>query len=299
MTRRAPLDPAIHRAPFATRDLEIWGVRESRIRASDIRQPFRGVNVVGHGADTLRDRAEALSHVLRQGDAFSHTTAAALVGAPLPKTDSRIHVTSVGRENRIRRPGVVGHRATAIPRTMLGTLPIVEPAHAWVQLATMLTDDDLVAVGDFLVTPDRHRKTAAIASIDALAAAIAARGRGAARAHRALADVRAGAESRMETLTRLLLLRAGLPEPELNPGVQIQGTTLHPDLLFREWRIVLEYEGDGHRTDPKAWRRDIWRREAFQAAGFRVIQVHAEDVLAEPEAFLARVCHAIAQRRTL
>ena len=210
-----------------------------------------------------------------------------------------LHVTTVGSDIRIRRPGVVGHRAAALPRTMLGTLPIVEPAHVWFQLATQLSHDDLVAVGDFLVTPDRHRRTPALASVSELRAAIPARRRGAARARGALADIRPGAESRMETLTRLLLTRAGLPEPELNPGLQIDGRTLHPDLFYREWRLALEYEGDGHRTDPRAWRRDIWRREAFQAAGYRVMQVHRQDVLAEPEQFLARVCRAIAQRRTL
>ena len=137
----------------------------------------------------------------------------------------------------------------------------------------------------------------AIASIDALLSAIPARGRGAACARRALRDVRVGAESPMETLLRLLLLRAGLPEPQLNPAVDVGDGILHPDLLYPEWRVVLEYEGDGHRTDQRQWRRDIARREAFESAGWRVIRVHRDDVLAEPEAFLARVCRILAQRQ--
>jgi very-short-patch-repair endonuclease len=71
---------------------------------------------------------------------------------------------------------------------------------------------------------------------------------------------------------------------------------LHPDLAYPEWRVVLEYEGDGHRTDPQQWRRDISRREAFEDAGWRVIRVTGGDVLTEPEAFLARVCRILAQR---
>lgn len=296
MTKRTPVPKALIGRPLATRDIDIWGVPASRLRAADVTTPFRGVHVVGGEAMGLYERAEALAPLLRPGEAFSHATALALVGAPLPRGDRRIHVTITNGENRMRRPGVVGHRATQLPVTSHLGLPIVAPAQAWAQLARMLGHDDLVAVGDYLVTPDRHRRTPAIASIDALKTAIPPRARGAARARRALADVRVGAESRMETLLRLLLMRAGLPEPRLNPPVQAGPRTLHPDLFYPQWKLILEYEGDQHRTDPRQWRRDISRREAFQASGYRVMQVHSYDILAEPEAFLARVCHAIASQ---
>jgi hypothetical protein len=167
----------------------------------------------------------------------------------------------------------------------------------WLQLATMLVHDDLVAVGDYLVTPQRRASRPAIASIEALRTAIAPHVRGAGRARRALADVRVGPESRMETLLRLLLVRSGLPEPLVNPPMLIEDRMLHPDLAYPQFRVVFEYEGDDHRVDPRRWRADITRREAFEAAGERVIRVHAGDVMAEPEAFLARVCRILAQRR--
>jgi very-short-patch-repair endonuclease len=176
---------------------------------------------------------------------------------------------------------------------------VVEPAHVWVQLAAMLPHDDLVAVGDRWVTPQGRGLSAraALTSIDALRAAIPARSRSAARARRALADVRVGPESRMETLLRLLLVRSGLPEPEVNPAYEIDGETFHPDLAYPQWAVVLEYEGDVHRTDQRVWRSDIARREAFESAGQRVIRVQALDVLAKPEAFLSRVARIIAQRQ--
>lgn len=285
--------------PIAARELSQLGITSSRMRAKDVAHPFRGVHMIGGRPVDLRERATALLPLLRDGDVFSHATAAILLGAPLPRGHDRvIHVTSQA-DNRIRRPGVHGHRAAEVPRTVTFGLPIATPAYAWFQLATLLRHDDLVAVGDYLVTPRRLPSQPAIASVEALRATIPERARGAGRARRALAEVRVGAESRMETLTRLLLIRAGLPEPELNPRLTIGSRRLHPDLLYREWNLVLEYEGDGHRTDPVAWRRDIWRREAFQEAGFRVIQVHAEDVIAEREQFLARVCRAIAERQRI
>jgi len=239
---------------------------------------------------------------MRPADGFSHSTAALLQGIPLPRkleTDSRVHVTSIDPALRMRRPGVMGHHSKSVTFVTHRGLRLVAPAHVFSQLASMLSLDDLVAVGDFLVTPPRRgtRRQPPLCTAEELGAAIPHGARGAIRAHRALKEVRIGAESRMETLLRLVLVRAGLPEPQLNPGVPIGTDTLHPDLLFPQWRVVLEYEGDGHRTDPNAWRRDIWRREAFLEAGYRVVQVHRDDVLKEPEALLARVARAFAQSR--
>lgn len=299
MNRRTPVDPVSTGVPLRFRELTAAGVPPSRLRALDVAHPFRGIHVVGRSPAGLLERAEAFAPLMRPADAFSHTTAAALHGVPLPPVrDIRLHVTTIGGGDRVRRPGIVGHRAEALPVGMLGGLAVVDPAHAWVQLAPLLGHDDLVAAGDHLVTPQRVARRPALTSLDALAAAIPARARGATRARRALADVRVGAGSRMETLLRLLLMRSGLPEPRLNPAVRIGNDVLHPDLLYPQWRVVLEYEGDGHRTDPRHWRRDIWRREVFESAGWRVIRVHRDDVLGEPEAFLARVCRVLAQRQT-
>lgn len=300
MFRRVQLPLTLVNAPFRSVEADLAGVSRKRLRSSDIVQPFHGVNVVGTEPLDLIGRLEALAPLLRSCDAISHASAARLLGAPLPahlERDERVHVTTTGGENRLRRRGVVGHRAEEIPIAMHLALPIVEPAHVWVQLATMLTHDDLVAVGDYLVTPNRHRGTPAITSIDAVRAAIPERAHGAARARRALADVRIGPESRMETLLRLLLVRSGLPEPLINPAVPIGDLILHPDLLYPQWGVVLEYEGDQHRTDPQQWRRDIERRELFEDAGLRVIRVHRDDLLAEPERLLPRVARVIAQRQ--
>lgn len=234
--------------------------------------------------------------LLRPDEAFSHSTAAALFGAPLPRArDTRIHV--ITREaNRMRRPGVVGHRAHSIPLVLHVGIPVVAPAHVFAQLGALLGHDDLVAVGDFLVTPDRRAGTLALTDRPALAAAIHPGARGALRARAALREVRAGAESPMETRLRLLLTRSGLPEPLLNPAIRVGDETLHPDLLFPQWRVAIEYEGDQHRTDERQWRHDIWRREVFEDAGWRQIRVTSDDVLKHPDQLLARVCRILAQR---
>jgi very-short-patch-repair endonuclease len=266
------------------------------LRAQDVVQPFHGVNLVGAPPDDLRGRCQALAELFRPGDAFSHTTAAALLGAPLPRLrDARLHVI-VADANRMRRPGVVGHRATHLPLTLYHGLPIVAPPQVFAQLGALLGHDDLVAVGDFLVTPNRRATTPALTDLAALEAGIARGARGAVRARSALRDVRVGAESPMETRLRLLLMRSGLPEPLLNPAVRIGDRVLHPDILYPAWRVAIEYEGEQHRTDARRWRDDIRRAERFADAGWRMLRVTKDDVLKEPEQLLARVCRALAKR---
>lgn len=109
--------------------------------------------------------------------------------------------------------------------------------------------------------------------------------------------MRHGADSRPETLTRLLLVVAGLPEPVIQPAIEVEdGTeTLHPDLAYLEWRIAFEYEVERHR-EPGRWKRDITRREKFETAGWRDIRVTSDDLFAEPVEFTKRVQRSIAAR---
>jgi hypothetical protein len=186
MPRRVELPRPLVLAPFRSREADDAGLTRERLRSPDIGHPFHGVNVVGAVPEDLVGRVEAFAPLLKPGEAFSHTTAARMFDAQLPRQfhDTSLHVTTLGGDYRIRRPGVIGHRAAALPVIVLDTLPVVEPAHVFVQLASMLSHDDLVAVGDRWVTAQgggRERRPA-ITSIDALRAAIPARGRGAARA---------------------------------------------------------------------------------------------------------------------
>ena len=64
---------------------------------------------------------------------------------------------------------------------------------------------------------------------------------------RALTDVRAGVRSPRETLLRLTLQRAGLPEPEINWTLRdARGRAVAElDLAYPRWRVAPEYDGAG------------------------------------------------------
>ena len=118
------------------------------------------------------------------------------------------------------------------------------------------------------------------------------RGAGGVAARRAAGLVRERVDSVRETRLRLCLVLAGLPEPRCNV---VLGTDEHPigrvDLL-EEFMVIVEYEGDQHRTDPVQWSTDISRGEAFGAEGYRVVRVTSGH-LTRPRVVVGRVLGAM------
>ncbi|WP_281885723.1 hypothetical protein [Agromyces rhizosphaerae] len=152
----------------------------------------------------------------------------------------------------------------------------------WRHLAGMLSVDELIAVGDYLVSPrGSYGDLPALTEDEALQRSIerTPRLRGAARARDALVDVRAGARSPKETEARLMLCRAGLPEPVLNhPVVDEKGELIAEiDLAYPDDLLGVEYEGDSHR-ERERFRRDIRRIERLQDAGWHMIRLTSDDV---------------------
>lgn len=92
-----------------------------------------------------------------------------------------------------------------------------------------------------------------------------------------------GAESPQETKTRLALVDAGLPRPESQCYVLgIDGVAIgRVDLCWRRWRVIVEYEGDGHRASEQ-FAKDLRRWNALSDAGWTVVRVKSE--MLEPEA---------------
>lgn len=167
-------------------------------------------------------------------------------------------------------------------------LPVVSPEDVWCDLASELGLDDLIVLGDQVV----NRWTGV--PEEQLRAAAERRGSapGAPRMREALPELRTGSRSAMETRARLVFLRAGLPEPELNATVlSEQGEWLGEcDFVWRRHRLIAEYEGDHHRTEAKQWHHDVGRQELFQDDGWRFVRVTKRDV------FWANHRHDLVQR---
>ena len=152
-------------------------------------------------------------------------------------------------------------------------LPLVDPASVFCQLATQLSLHDLVAVGDALVLapvyPDHWDERPWVPLPQLKERVDVFCGRGKRVASEAVALIRPGAESRTESLLRLAIGDAGLPEPEVNVELfDTRGRFLgRADLAYRRWRVIVEYDGDQHRISTKQFDRDVVRLEGFGRAG--------------------------------
>lgn len=251
------------------------------------------------------------AYLLRMaGDAaFSHVTAAALYGLPLPAYASAelVHVTRPTGSRPPEGRGVAGHELSPeqwMTRPFLHRdpenfdlfeLPVLAPDLVWAQLAASLDEDDLVAVGDALVSG-----SAPLCTIDDLRAqALAWRGRRGARVMAgAVGLVRVGSLSRPESLQRLQLMRAGIPEPQLNVIVtDLLGSQIAmADAVWDEFRTLVEYEGDGHRTSRGKFRSDITRIERYADGEWFALRSHAGDVFGDPNPFIGRLWRRLVAR---
>lgn len=297
--RPAPLPAVLTEGVFTVESALRAGVGESRLRRRDLSAPFRGVRVVGPAEDLVL-RCRAALQLLPPGAVLSHVTAARLLGVELPwqlDSDDRIHVRLSPGTTPPRRPGMTGHRS-ADPGQVLEChgLPVMSPEDTWRDLAAVATVDDVVVLGDAMMR--RRQPFTTRGALEGVLRRTRPGRRGRARMRLALLDVRAGTDSTMETRTRLLLVRSGLPCPAVNEPVH-DGTghfLAMPDMLYRSERVAIEYDGDVHRTDQATWRRDIDRRERLQAAGWLVMTATADDVVRRPEAFVARVRATLRRR---
>ncbi len=249
----------------------------------------------------MRQRLRSYAARMGRGAFFTHHSAAVCWGLPVPLAPGAlVHVAVLAPHRAPRGAGIVGHAISPHLVTVRehDGLRVSSPASVWVQLGAVLEVADLVAVGDAIIRVPRGRHgrlldaSTALATLDQLeAAAHAGNRKGAARIRAALPLLRQGASSRPETHLRISLLGAGLPEPELDGEVRSAAGLLLgiSEIVFRTWRVAVEYEGDQHRTDRRQWNRDIHKYEAYRAAGWHVIRITAEHLYGRRPIAVARV----------
>jgi hypothetical protein len=158
-----------------------------------------------------------------------------------------------------------------------------------------LSVDELIIAGDHVVggrypqkTPEQLRS--------AVESRVGARGLRTLRA--ALEWIRPGSESPKETELRLLLVRGGLPEPELNGDVfGPDGAFIgRGDLLYRHFKVLVEYDGSQHADDRRQFHRDVDRLEDFAVADWHVVRVLKEHMAGDRVEVVTRVRTALTAR---
>lgn len=308
MPRPQPLPDELRGRAFSVGEGLASGVTKSRMRGHDLERPFHGVRMPGSeiadpapaatrashpesgatrsplsstessAARTYLRHCRAYAARMREGQFFSHHTAARLLGLPVPGDDRSgavVHVSVFAPARAPRIAGVVGHTCS-LGGVQLGSirgLRVTPPIDTWLQLAAILALDDLIVLGDALV-----RRTHPFATVEQLRGAVAGMtgARGARLLREALRNIRADTDSPRETRLRLIIVRAGLPEPEVNGVIANEHGEFvaRGDLLYRLYRVLVEYDGGDHRLQESVYNHDIDRLDDIMALGWRVVRIN-------------------------
>jgi hypothetical protein len=273
------------------------GYTHAELRSMAFTIPARGVRISRSAHDSDAALHEAVCVLAADDQFFSHTTAARIHGMPLParlEQEGRVHLASPTGRSRMVRRGVVGHRIKSQVVEVDG-MRVEAAEDTFVHLAPMLSVEELVAVGDWLVSPRRAQPLTAQELLDATRRFRGARGLD--RARQAISLVRVGAESPRESLLRLLIVRSGLPAPTLQHEVHEASGALvaRLDLSWPDLRLAVEYDGDQHFTDRVQQLRDIERLRQLQELGWFVIRVTKHDLADGGRRILAVIADAHAR----
>lgn len=288
--RPRPLPPELHRS-FHVRDADSLGIPRRRLVARDLQSPFHGVREPrGTVMTSVADECRSYLPRLTNGQFFSHETAAALWQMPLPFIpNGPIHVSAIPPAREPRTRGVVGHRLS-MPTdgvTLLEDLPVTTRLETWGQLAGEVGFEHLVAAADWLLAQGETAD-------DIVTCSLRPRRRGAVALREAAGLARPGAESPRESIVRVALVGAGLPEPLLNWTLRSASGAFiaRLDLAYPEQRVAVEYDGRQH-ADPDQFRRDADRWRAIDAEGWTLVRVLAHHLQSPEQDVIAPVRRAL------
>lgn len=262
----AQLPPVYTRQDARTAGMTRADLRDDGVRVS------RGVYVSRALPLTVHAMCRSLVAVLPNGAAFSHGTAAGLLGAPVREA-LPLHVAVPPGSPRPRRRGLRVHVRDLAADDLVAHrgLLLTRGAQAWLDLAAGTPPDELVAVGDALYRAG-HLDAAGLEA----RLAGAERVRGIVLARRCAPLLTPLAASRPESLIRFWLLDSDLPAPEVQvPVVDHRGVALvHADLGYSRWKIAIEYEGRQH-AEWRQFGRDVDRYSFMASRGWLVLRFGA------------------------
>lgn len=268
------------------------GLGDRHLRAPAVHRLSRDTYLPRALADDAGARVAAVLLTAPPGAVVSHRSAAELWGLRLPLqdvADRRVDLTvpdptraESRRDRRVHRLPLgddeVTHRRGQ---------PLTTPARTWRDLAGVLEPAALLAATDQVL--------AGLCSVADLEHQLARRptGRGAARARAVVPVADARSESPMESVLRWLLHRARVPPPELQHEIRdAVGFVARVDLAWPDRRVVVEFDGDGHR-DRAVFVNDVRRQNRLVAAGWTVLRFTSADVLGRPDEVIAAVRAAL------
>jgi very-short-patch-repair endonuclease len=259
----------ISRAQLLALGLERWAIWH-RLQIGRLHPIHRGVYAVGHRV--LAREGRWMSAVLAVGEdaVLSHNAAAAHLGIRYP-ADPGIEVTS---PRRVRAPSGVSVHWRVLPPdevTMLRAIPVTTVPRTLLDLATVL---DKRQVERAIEEADRRRLDDPLSLIDLVERYPGRRGTGVIKG--ILDESRIGStftRSELEEHFLAFLKTHSLPSPELNLAIEMRGSSIEADCVWRRQRVIVELDGHASHATAAAYERDRARDRALHAAGWRVVRI--------------------------
>lgn len=270
--------------PFTTAEFLAAGKDPRLLRRREFKRIYRSVWMRRSVID--RDTFIRAALALHPETAIaSHFSAGRLHEMPLPEHHFE-HVMVFDPDDRRYRPEIKSHVARRKRSTVrIRGIPATDLFATFIDLAGKLPLVELVVVGDWMVrfrgiTPKQLRR-----------ACRESKEHHAGAASLAASYVREGVDSPMETRLRMLIVLAGLPEPQVNHIVYWEDGRWRRryDLWYPTVGLILEYDGRQHAADSRQWTKDLDRREEFDDEGLKILVVTKEGIFDHPFRTLTRV----------
>lgn len=282
---RSALPAELSERPFTRDEALRRGVSIDTLRGPTVQRIDRNIYLDASLELTLEYRLAGYLLILPRETVVDGVTVLQLNGVDVGSAEPYRFCTTAAHHPT--RPSIRVRRVRELPPHRFGTSRCLP---ALVAARTDLTLIELVVAGDWLI----RLKKAPYAKV--CAALAAATGRDCRTAHRAAELIRDRVASPRETRLRLLIVLAGLPQPECNVSIGDEHFLIaEVDLYLREWQVAVEYEGDQHRTDPRQFDRDLGRYEDLAAAGCLVVRI-SKVAMRRPRDVVARIHRALLSR---
>jgi very-short-patch-repair endonuclease len=212
---------------------------------------------------------------------LSHDTAAHLLGlTDPPSLIADVHVTTIDDRHH---SALICHRTNALPRhdtTKVGRLWVTNIPRTVHDLArTTPSDRAFERVVDEALGRVSAQRLIHIPRVKALLGEN---------------DARASSLtwSENEEKLRQMIKKAELPPPESNVKIG----RFHPDLLWRDQRLIVEYDSYRYHSGPGAFYSDRERHNHFEALGYHVLHVTLRQLKEQRELLLVQIATTLVQR---
>ncbi len=279
--------PAPSNWPFLRAEAKSLGVSDRSLRSARFRTIFPGVVVSSTIPDTVVVRARAALLLAPEGGVISHFTAARLWGGRVP--DNEWTHISFMRDVRFRVKGIRPHRyRRRLDVKKWHAVPVTSPEQTFCDMARWLGLVDLVALGDSLVRKNRFSPHHLVSyaegwsgqfKSDVVAAARLVRGR---------------VDSSPESAVRLLMVLAGLPEPDID--IHIRDADGHLrfriELGYESVRLAIEYDGRWHESDEQREKDEVRRAQLAEEDDWVFVLVTGDELYNGTEALIERIADA-------